>query len=70
MSLRRHLLDAIDASGVSDRSISLLATGNPGTVRDLRRGTNPSLDTVEALLRVLGLRLTVVPLDEPERAPD
>lgn len=70
MSFRHHLLNLIDGSGISDRSLSLLATGNAGTVRDLRRGANPGLDTIEALLRVLGLRLEVVPLHEPRRAPD
>ena len=59
MSFRRHLLNLIAASGISDRSLSLLAAGNPNTVRDLRRGVNSSLDTIEALLRMLGLRLTV-----------
>ena len=64
-SFTKHLLDLIDGSGVSDRHLSLIATGNPNTVRNIRRGTVPRLDTLEALCRVLGLRLEMVPLDEP-----
>ena len=68
MSFRHHLLDLIDRFGVSDRKISLLATGSTNTVRELRRGTSPRLDTVEALCRVLGVRLKTESLDEPEQA--
>ena len=41
MSFRRRLLDLIDRSGVSDRRLSLLATGSADTVRNLRRGSSP-----------------------------
>ena len=70
MSFRHHLLDLIDRSGVSDRKISLLATGSTNAVREIRRGTTPRLDTLEALCRVLGVRLKTVPLDEPGPASD
>ena len=62
---RKRLLALIDGSGVSDHHLSLLATGNSNTVRNIRRGTVPRLDTLEALCRVPGLRLEMVLLDEP-----
>lgn len=63
--LRQRLLDLIDRSGVSDHYISLLATNSSDTVRNIRRGSTPRLDSLEALCRVLGFRLEMVPLDEP-----
>ena len=69
MDFRQRLLDLIDQSGLSDREISLLATGNTGTVRNIRRGTYPCLDTVEALCRTLGYRLEVVPLNDRRHRP-
>ena len=62
---RKHLLDLIDGSGVSDHYLSLLATGNPNTVRNIRQGFMPRLDTVEVLCHTLGVQVQVVPLDEP-----
>ncbi len=62
---RQRLLDLIDSSGVSDRRISMLATGSTDTVRNLRRGAIPRLDTLEAVCRTLGYRLEIVPVDEP-----
>ena len=41
MSFRQRLLELIDSSGVSDRRLSLLATGSADTVRNLRRGSSP-----------------------------
>ena len=70
MSFRRHLLDLIDRSGVSDREISRLSTRSNNTVRNFRRGSSPRLDTLEALCRALGLRLETVPLDDPGQASD
>ncbi len=71
---RQRLLDLIDGSGVSDRRISMLATGNTDTVRNLRRGATPRLDSLEAVCRALGYRLEMVPLDEPgkplEKCPE
>ena len=63
----------LDHSGVSDRRLSMLATGSTDTVRNIRRGSSPLLASVEVLSRVLGFRLEMVPLDElgqpPEEAP-
>ena len=67
--LRQRLLNLIDRSGVSDRRLSLLATGSADSVRNMRRGSSPRLDSLEALCRVLGVRLEMVPLDEPGQAP-
>ena len=69
MSFKRHLLDVIDQSGMTDRQLSLRATGNAFTVRNLRRGAMPILDTVEALCHFLGLRIQVVPLDKGRQLP-
>ena len=69
MSLRQRLLELIDRSSVSDRRLSLLATGTTDTVRNMRRGATPQLDSIEALCRVLGFRLQMAPLDEPAQPP-
>ena len=69
IGLRQRLLDLIDRSGVSDRGLSMLATGKADTVRNMRRGATPQLDTFEALCRVLGFQLQMVPLDEPDQPP-
>ena len=69
MGFRQHLLDLIDQSVLSDREISLLATGNTWTVRNIRRGTSPRLDTIESLCRTLGCRLEVVPLNDRSPPP-
>lgn len=70
MDFRHRLLDLIDRTGESDWKISRLATGKTGTVRSIRRGSSPRLDTLEALCRALGVRLEIVPLDEPGQASD
>ena len=71
MSLRQRLLELIDRSSVSDRRLSLLATGSTDTVRNMRRGAPPpQLDSIEALCRVLGFRLQMAPLDEPAQPPE
>jgi len=70
MSLRKRLLDLIDQSGLADREISLLATGTPETVRNMRRGAIPRLETLQALYRVLGFGLKIVPLDEQGQGLD
>ena len=70
MGLRQRLLELIDRSGVSDRRLSLLATGSTDTVRNMRRGSTPQLDSLEALCFVLGFRLEMVPLDEPGQPPE
>ena len=65
---RQRLLELIDRAGVSDRRLSLLATGSADTVRNMRRGSLPRLNSLEAVCRVLGFRLEMVPLDEPGQA--
>ena len=70
MGFRQRLLELIDRSGVSDRRLSMLATGSTDTVRNMRRGAAPRLDSLEALCRVLGFRLKMVPLDEPGQPPE
>ena len=67
-NIRQHLCDLIEDSGISDRKLSRLATGNTYAVRNIRRGYIPRLDTIEAVCRILGYRLEIVPLDEPEQA--
>lgn len=69
MGLRQRLLDLIESSGLSDRQLSLLATCSVDTVRNMRRGSCPRLDTLEALCRALGGRLEIVPLDERRKPP-
>lgn len=70
MSFRQHLLDLIDRCGVSDRHLSILATGSSDTVRNIRRGSSPRLDSLEAICRVLGLRLQTAPMDDPVQSPE
>ena len=70
MSFRQHLLDLIDRCGVSDRHLSILATGSSDTVRNIRRGSSPRLDSLEAICRVLGLRLQTATLDDPVESPE
>ncbi|MDE2666412.1 MAG: hypothetical protein OXI69_09685 [Acidobacteriota bacterium] len=62
--LKQCLLELIDDSGVSDRRLSLLATGSTEAVRHMRRGSWPRLETIVALCRVLGVRLEMVPFDQ------
>jgi DNA-binding Xre family transcriptional regulator len=73
MGIRQCLLDLIDRSGVSDRRLSLLATGKGDTIRNMRRGATPVIESLEVLCRVLGFRLQMMSLDEPadpaEEAP-
>ena len=67
---RQRLLELIGSSGVSDRRLSLLATGSADTIRNMRRGSSPRLDSLEAICRVLGFRLEMVPLGEPGPATE
>ncbi len=61
MSIRNRLLESISESGMSDRQVSVLATGSTDTVRNMRRGASPRTDTLEALCKSLGLELHVGP---------
>ena len=64
---RQRLLDLIDQSGVTDWHLSRLATGSSDTVRNIRRGATPHVNTIEALLRCLGFRLQIAPLDAADQ---
>ena len=70
MGFRQRLLETINRSGVSDRRLSLVATGSADTIRNMRRGSSPRLDSLEALCRVLGLRLQIAHLDESDQVPE
>lgn len=61
VDIREQLLAAVGTSGYSDRKLSMLATGSPDTIRNLRRGAAPRADTLEALCEVLGLDFRIGP---------
>ena len=61
MGIREKLLAAVDDSPLSDRKLSMLATATPDTIRNIRRGTAPRADTLEALCEVLGVDLKFGP---------
>ncbi len=68
MDLREQILAAVAESRLSERRLSVLATGSTDTIRNIRRGSFPRVDTLEALCRVLGLDLQIRPgmLPRPE----
>ena len=60
----------MDSKGISDRRLSMLATGSTDTVRNIRRGSNPRTDTLEAICGVLGLEIHLgPPQDDPGPEP-
>ena len=61
MDIRARLFAAIETSGLSDRKLSLRATGHSDTVRNLRRGANPRADNLERLCHAMGLGLEIIP---------
>ena len=61
MNIQAKVLAAIDASGLPDRKLSVLATGQTDTVRNLRRGATPRADNLERLCHAMGLNLEIVP---------
>lgn len=61
MDIREHLLAAVRKSHLSERKLSRLATGADDTIRNIRRGSVPRADTLEALCSVLGLKLQLAP---------
>ena len=61
MTIREQLLILMEDGGVSDRRLSMLATGSTDTVRNIRRGSNPRTDTLEAICKVLGVQIYLVP---------
>ena len=67
MGARDQLLAAVGRSRLSERRLSMLATGSTDTVRNVRRGAVPRVDTFEALCQVLGLELQLGPaLSHPD----
>ena len=67
MDIRTQLLRAVANSSLSERRISVNATGSPDTLRAIRNGATPRVDTLERLCEVLGLRLELSPdLRDPE----
>lgn len=66
-NIRQRVLDLIENSGISDRQLSRLATGNTYAIRNIRRSSSPRLLTIEAVCRILGCRLEIVPFDGPEQ---
>ncbi len=61
VKVREQLLSLIAGRNVSDRQLSLLATGSTDTIRNIRRGSSPRTDTLEALCAVLGVEIHVGP---------
>ena len=61
MNIRARLLTAIDASGLTDRKLSMRATGGTDTIRNIRRGANPRADTLEKLCHAMSLDLQIIP---------
>lgn len=66
MDIREQLLRAIDLSDMSDRAISIRATGNADTVSNIKRGrsADPKAGTLEAIASALGYKLAILPRDE------
>ena len=58
-SIKKQLLDLIAERNISDRQLSVSATGSTDTVRNLRRGANPRADTIESICKVLGAELVI-----------
>ena len=59
MNIREQLLAAVEKSRLSERRLSVLATGSSDTLRNVRRGSFPRVDTAEAFCRVLGLEMQI-----------
>ena len=57
VKVREQLLRLIGGRDVSDRQLSLLATGSTDTIRNIRRGSSPRTDTLEAICGVLGVEI-------------
>ena len=47
--------------GYSDRKVSVLATGTDDTIRNIRRGSFPRIETLEAICGALGLEIYIGP---------
>ena len=64
MDIQARLLAAIEKSGLSERKLSIRATGGPDAVRNLRRGSVPRADNLERLCHAMGLELQLTPANE------
>ena len=65
-----HPFELLVGDALSDRRLSMLATGSTDTVRNIRRGSNPRTDTLEAICGVLGLEIYLgPPQDNPGPEP-
>ena len=67
MKVRDQLFNLIGSRDVSDRHLSMLATGSTDTIRNIRRGSSPRTDTLEAICSVLGVEIH---LGLPQNAAD
>ena len=61
MGIRDQLLAAVRKSRLSERRLSMEATGSSDTLRNIRRGAHPRVNTLEAICRVLGLKVQLAP---------
>ena len=68
--LIKDLLAQIDRCDQSDRALSIAATGNPDTIRNIRSGraASPTMRTIEGLAKALGLEFRLGPR-RPAAAP-
>ena len=70
MNIRAKLVAAIDASDLTDRKLSVRATGSPDAVRNLRRGAIPRADNLERLCHAMGLELQITRAPKPPTNKD
>ena len=70
MDIREELLAAVRKSRLSERRLSIEATGSSDTLRNIRRGAQPRADTLVALCRVLGLDVRLTPGLLPRKEDD
>ena len=68
--LRKVLIETIDQPVWSDRHLSKLATGSSDTIRNIRRGASPRLDTFEAILWSMGYTCRLVPCGGRRKLPN
>lgn len=59
---------ALERLGLTDRAASLKATGRTYTLREMRRGSMPRLDTLRALCETLELEFYIGPPRDAGRA--
>ena len=63
MNIKQGILSAIDQAlaerNISDRMASLRATGKPDTIRNIRRGSFPRMETLVMICEALDIELSV-----------